>query len=117
MHSEADAAGELKHGTLSLVEEGTPVIAIASDGKYYDKMTGNIREVRARGGYAVLVCGKDFPEPQAYSEKAFILPAISEYFTPLATVVFSQLLAYEAAILRGCDVDHPRNLAKSVTVE
>lgn len=117
IHSESYAAGELKHGTLSLVEEGTPVIALASDGKYYDKMTGNIREVRARGGYAVLVCGKDFPEPQAYSEKAFILPAISEYFTPLATVVFSQLLAYEAAILRGCDVDHPRNLAKSVTVE
>lgn len=117
IHSESYAAGELKHGTLSLVEDGTPVIALATGQRYYDKMTGNIREVRARGGYSVLVCGRDFPEPASYGEKIFMLPGISEYFSPLATVVFSQILAYETAILRGCDVDHPRNLAKSVTVE
>ena len=90
------------------------MIALATGQRYYDKMTGNIREVRARGGYSVLVCGR---EPASYGEKIFMLPGISEYFSPLATVVFSQILAYEAAILRGCDVDHPRNLAKSVTVE
>ena len=117
IHSEAYAAGELKHGTLSLIEDGTPVIALASDGGYYDKMCGNIREVRSRGGFVILVCGEDLDEPEKFSDAHFVLPKTERYFTPLATVVFSQLLAYETALLRGCDVDHPRNLAKSVTVE
>lgn len=117
IHSESYAAGELKHGTLSLIEKGTPVIALASDSSYYDKTAGNIREVRARGGYTVLVCGSDFAEPEAYAEKYFVLPPMPGYLSPLATVVFSQILALETAKLRGCDADHPRNLAKSVTVE
>lgn len=117
IHSEAYAAGELKHGTLSLVEEGTPVIALATDRRYYDKMAGNIREVRARGGYLLLVCGQDFANPEEFSDDFFVLPAVSPAFSPLVTVAFSQILAYEAALMRGCDVDHPRNLAKSVTVE
>ena len=117
IHSEAYAAGELKHGTLSLIEQGTPVIALASDKRYYDKTAGNVREVKARGGFVVLVCGKDFPDKEEYSDCTFILPDVSNYFTPITTVVFSQLLAYETALLRGNDVDHPRNLAKSVTVE
>lgn len=117
IHSEAYAAGELKHGTLSLVEEGTPVVALATDNRYYDKMAGNIREVRARGGYLLLVCEPDFPHPEEYSDDSFILPAVPPVFSPLVSVTFSQILAYETAIMRGCDVDHPRNLAKSVTVE
>lgn len=117
IHSEAYAAGELKHGTLSLVTEGTPVIALATDPGYYDKMTGNIREVRSRGGYVILVCAPDFASPGEYADDVFILPAVDPLLSPLQSVVFSQLLAYETALLRGCDVDHPRNLAKSVTVE
>lgn len=117
IHSEAYAAGELKHGTLSLVTEGTPVIALATSPVHYDKMTGNIREVRSRGGYVILVCAPDFPSPGEYADDVFILPAADPLFAPLGCVVFSQLLAYETALIRGCDVDHPRNLAKSVTVE
>ena len=117
IHSEAYAAGELKHGTLSLIEDGTPVIALASDGRYYDKMIGNIREVTARSGRVVLVCGDDLPSPAAYADMVFVLPRVSPMLSPLVSVVFSQLLAYEVAVLRNCDIDHPRNLAKSVTVE
>lgn len=117
IHSESYAAGELKHGTLSLVTENTPVIALASDEKYYDKMCGNIREVRARGGHVILVCGEDFSNPKEYCEEKFVLPGSEPMFAPIPCVVFSQILAYETALLRGCDVDHPRNLAKSVTVE
>ncbi len=117
IHSEAYAAGELKHGTLSLVTEGTPVIALATDPGYYDKMTGNIREVRSRGGYVILVCAPDFDSPQEYADDVFTLPANDPLLSPLQSVVFAQILAYETALMRGCDVDHPRNLAKSVTVE
>ncbi len=117
IHSEAYAAGELKHGTLSLVTEGTPVIALATSPVHYDKMTGNIREVRSRSGYVILVCAPDFPSPGEYADDVIILPAADPLFAPLGCVVFSQLLAYETALIRGCDVDHPRNLAKSVTVE
>lgn len=117
IHSEAYAAGELKHGTLSLIEEGTPVIALANDQRYYDKMTGNIREVTARSGKVVLVCQNDFPSPSEYADMVFAIPQTTSLLSPLVSVVFSQLLAYEVAILRNCDIDHPRNLAKSVTVE
>ena len=117
IHSEAYAAGELKHGTLSLIEQNTPVIALATDKRYYDKMTGNIREVRARGGYVLLACEPDFATPEEYSDDSFILPSVPAVFSPLVSVGFAQILAYEAALMRGCDVDHPRNLAKSVTVE
>ncbi len=121
IHSEAYAAGELKHGTLSLVTEGTPVITLATDARYFDKMIGNIREVRSRGGHVILVCTADFAAPEEYAESVFVLPEpktpLPPFLTSFLTVVFAQLLAYETAILRDCDVDHPRNLAKSVTVE
>lgn len=117
IHSEAYAAGELKHGTLSLIEDGTPVVALASDQRYYDKMIGNIREVTARSGKVVLVCQNDFPSPAAYADRVFVIPPVPPMLSPLVSVVFSQLLAYEVAVLRNCDIDHPRNLAKSVTVE
>lgn len=117
IHSEAYAAGELKHGTLSLVTDGTPVIALATDPAYYDKMAGNMKEVRARGGYVILVCPDEFAGASEYADEVFRIPAVSPYLAPFFTVVFAQLLAFHAAIGRGCDVDHPRNLAKSVTVE
>lgn len=117
IHSESYAAGELKHGTLSLIEEDTPVVALCCDEKYYEKMIGNIREVSSRGGKIILVCKKDFPNYEEYCDKSFIITDTAEMFSPLLSVVFSQLLAYHIALLRGCDIDHPRNLAKSVTVE
>ena len=117
IHTEAYAAGELKHGTLSLITDGVPVIAIAADKKYHDKMIGNIREVKARGGYVILLAGEDFESPHEYAQRVFTLPTLEGIFMPFASVVFSQILAYETALLLGCDVDCPRNLAKSVTVE
>ncbi len=117
VHSEAYAAGELKHGTLSLVEVNTPVVALANDSRYFDKMAGNIREVRARGGRVTLICTDDFPHPDEYGDSIFVLPKTEPLFSPLVSVAACQILSYEIALLRGCDVDHPRNLAKSVTVE
>ncbi len=117
IHSESYAAGELKHGTLSLIEDGTPVIALCCDEKYYDKMIGNIREVSSRGGKIILVCKNDFPNYSEYCDMAFLIPNVLPNLSPLLSVVFSQLLSYHVALFRGCDIDHPRNLAKSVTVE
>ncbi len=117
IHSEAYAAGELKHGTLALIEKGTPVIALATDPRLYVKTAGNIREVRARGAFVILVCGGDFENRNEYSDISFVLPDEAKTLSPLATVVFAQLLAYETALSLGCDIDCPRNLAKSVTVE
>ena len=117
IHSEAYPAGELKHGTISLIADGVPVIAIANTGELYDKMTSNIREVRARGAYVVLFCGADFPETAGIADAVIRLPALPEAWRPLPTATAFQLLAYYTSVLRGCDVDKPRNLAKSVTVE
>ena len=80
-------------------------------------MTSNIREVRARGAYILLLCGEDFPEPEAIADTVIRLPALAEELMPMETATAFQLLAYYASVLRGCDVDKPRNLAKSVTVE
>lgn len=117
IHCESYAAGELKHGTLSLVTDGTPVFAIATDKKYYEKTTGNIREVRSRGGYVILVCGESAEYPETFGNIVFKIPDVPALLSPLVSVVFAQCLAYQTSCLRGCDVDHPRNLAKSVTVE
>lgn len=117
IHSEAYAAGELKHGTLSLIEQGTPLIALATDALYHDKTAGNIAEVRARGGRTVLLCTPDFPNAQDVADTVFTLPSLPQEFACIAAVAASQLFALRCAQMRGCDVDHPRNLAKSVTVE
>ena len=114
IHSEAYAAGELKHGTIALIENGTPVVSLATDPAYYEKTASNILEVKARGAFVILVCGRDFENAESCADMVFRLP---EDPTHLPAVVFSQLLAYETAKLRGCDPDRPRNLAKSVTVE
>ena len=117
IHSEAYAAGELKHGTLSLIEQGTVLIALATDPLYYAKTSANIAEVRARGGMAVLLCAPDFENAEQAADKVFRLPPLCAEFASLCAVVAMQLIACETARQRGCDVEHPRNLAKSVTVE
>lgn len=117
IHAEAYAAGELKHGTISLVEEGTPVIAISTEDALYDKTESNVREVRSRGAYVILLCREDAKHPEASADEVIRLPVSSEAATLFASLAVVQLLAYETAALRGCDIDRPRNLAKSVTVE
>ena len=117
VHSEAYAAGELKHGTISLVTEGVPVVAIATQKPVYEKMVGNIKEVRARGASVLLLCQKGSEHASELADFVVELPAMEDLFLPSLTVLPLQLFAYYMAVLRGCDVDQPRNLAKSVTVE
>ena len=117
IHCEAYAAGELKHGTISLVEEGTPVIAISTEEALYDKTESNVREVYSRGAHVILMCREDAKNPQASADEVILLPVNSGAATLFASLTAVQVLAYETAALRGCDIDRPRNLAKSVTVE
>lgn len=113
IQTEAFAAGELKHGTIALIEEGTPVIALISDEVVGAHTRGNIEEVKARGANAVVISTADV----AREGDAFVIPAVETALAPLVMVVVTQLLAYYTALGRGLDVDKPRNLAKSVTVE
>ncbi|MBQ9134030.1 MAG: glutamine--fructose-6-phosphate transaminase (isomerizing) [Clostridia bacterium] len=117
IHSEAYAAGELKHGTISLITEDMPVIALATTSPLYEKMISNIREVKARGAEVLLITREGAKDAADEAKKVIYLPNCSELFSaiPLATIL--QLLAYHVAAKRGCDIDKPRNLAKSVTVE
>ncbi len=116
IHSESYAAGELKHGTISLIEEGTPVIALASQERLFEKMLSNIKEVKARGACVFLLCKEGLDAGDA-ADFVLPLPALPDLFMPLLEVAPLQLFAYYMSVLRGCDVDKPRNLAKSVTVE
>lgn len=117
IHCEAYAAGELKHGTISLIEKGTPVIAFATESAVYDKMISNIKEVKSRGARVLLFVPENFAVPESTADDIIHLPVIPEIFAPLTTIVPAQLLAYHTAVCLNCDVDKPRNLAKSVTVE
>ena len=117
IHAEAYAAGELKHGTISLIEEGTPVIAISTEAALYGKTESNVREVASRGARVVLICRDDTGEEQFSAEDVLLLPTTSDAATLFAAMTAIQMLAYETAALLGCDIDRPRNLAKSVTVE
>ena len=117
MHSEAYQAGELKHGTISLIEEGTPVIAVMTDAELALKTISNIKEVVARGAKVILITTHDLDGEYDFIDKKIVLPEVDNYLVPLLTVVPLQLIAYHVADLRGCDIDKPRNLAKSVTVE
>ena len=119
IHSEAYAAGELKHGTLSLITGGVPVIALATQGDVFSKMISNVKEVRARGAMVILLIKEDnqtLLEEEIFDEK-FLLPAGNDLFASFSAIVILQLLAYYTSCYRGLDVDQPRNLAKSVTVE
>ncbi|MBR3457512.1 MAG: glutamine--fructose-6-phosphate transaminase (isomerizing) [Selenomonadaceae bacterium] len=117
IHAEAYAAGELKHGTLALIVEGVPVIALATQKSVYEKTLSNIKEVKARDAVVIGIAAEGDDELQKYVDHVIKVPETDELLIPLLTVVPLQLLAYYAAITRGCDVDKPRNLAKSVTVE
>ena len=117
IHCEAYAAGELKHGTISLITDGTPVIALATQRKTLGKMISNVKEVKARGAHVLLITLEGLEvDPECYDE-IIRLPAVEDEYVPLLLVVTLQLIALGAANARGCDVDKPRNLAKSVTVE
>lgn len=117
IHSEAYAAGELKHGTISLVTEGMPVIAVATQNSLYDKTVSNIKEVKARGAMVILVCDEKAEVGADVADHIIRVPQIEELLMPMPAIVPLQLLAYYTSLLRGNDVDKPRNLAKSVTVE
>lgn len=117
IHAEAYAAGELKHGTLALIVEGVPVIALATQKSVYEKTLSNIKEVKARDAVVIGIAAQGDTELAKYIDHVIFVPDTDELLIPLLTVVPLQLLAYYAAITRGCDVDKPRNLAKSVTVE
>ena len=116
MHSEAYAAGELKHGTISLIEEGTPVIAIATNNDLYEKTISNVKETKARGSYTIFISTDNFNNANTsdFANITLILPKTTEFVQTLITVCALQLISYEVAYLRGCDIDKPKNLAKSV---
>lgn len=117
IHCEGYGAGELKHGTISLIEEGTVVMAIATDDSLYGKMVSNIKEVHARGAYVIAVVKDGTKGINEIADEVIFIPDASRYLTPSLTVVPLQLLAYHTTVERNLDVDKPRNLAKSVTVE
>ncbi len=118
IHSEAYTAGELKHGPISLLEDGTLVIAIATYEKLFDKMMSNVREVKARGAVVlgITVRGKEEALKQE-TDYQFCVPDITDFMLPSLSILPLQLFAYYVASMKGCDIDKPRNLAKSVTVE
>jgi glucosamine--fructose-6-phosphate aminotransferase (isomerizing) len=113
IQAEGYAGGELKHGTIALIEKGTPVIALVTQSHVKGNIRSNVQEVKARGAHVCMISIEGLEE----KSDQIVLPAIHEYLTPLVSVIPLQLMAYYAAVYRGCDVDKPRNLAKSVTVE
>ena len=117
IHSESYAAGELNHGTISLITENMPVIAVATQKRLFDKTVSNIKEVKARGAKVVLVCDEAYVPEKDVADLKFGLPEFDDLLSPMPAVVPLQLIAYYTAVLKGTDVDKPRNLAKSVTVE
>lgn len=117
IHSEAYAAGELKHGTISLIEEGTLVVAIATKEDLIEKMISNIREVKARGAVVLMITTEDFEKAKEVADYVLCIPKINEMMEPSLSIVPLQLFAYYVALSKGCEIDKPRNLAKSVTVE
>lgn len=117
IHAEAYAAGELKHGTLALIIEGVPVIALATQHDVYEKTLSNIKEVKARDAVVIGLAMHGDEQIAKYVDHTIFIPRTDKYLAPILAVIPLQLLAYYAAVTRGCDVDKPRNLAKSVTVE
>ena len=117
LHAEAYAAGEMKHGPIALITEGFPVIAIATKGPVYEKVVSNLQESRARGAKIVVVATEGDEDIKAHADHVIYIPKVRECFAPIVASVPLQLFARAIALLRDCDVDQPRNLAKSVTVE
>jgi len=117
IHSEAYAAGELKHGTISLITNGMPVIAVATQRQLFDKTLSNVQEVKSRGATVIMLCQENAEIDNKITDYVIPLPVVDDILMPMVTVVPLQMIAYYTAVLKGCDVDQPRNLAKSVTVE
>ena len=121
IHAEGYPAGEMKHGPIALIDSNMPVVTIAPNDHVFDKMLGNIQEVKARGGSVIAVTTEGHDTLKSILDPAqdalISLPRVPEMLSPIAMVLPLQLLAYHIAVRRGCDVDQPRNLAKSVTVE
>ncbi|HET6575727.1 MAG TPA: glutamine--fructose-6-phosphate transaminase (isomerizing) [Fimbriiglobus sp.] len=117
IHAEGYPAAEMKHGPIALVDEDTPSVFLVPRGAVFDKVMSNMQEIKARGGPVIAVCSPGDEEVAAVADDVIAVPDVPEYLQPIVTAVPLQLLAYEIALLRGCDVDKPRNLAKSVTVE
>ena len=117
IHSEAYAAGELKHGTISLIEEGTLVAAVVTQPRLYKKSISNILEVKSRGAFILAITGEDNKEIEKVSDYVIYIPKTNSFFANSLAIIPLQMFSYYVALLKGCDVDKPRNLAKSVTVE
>ncbi|MCI0740506.1 MAG: glutamine--fructose-6-phosphate transaminase (isomerizing) [Gemmataceae bacterium] len=117
IHAEGYPAAEMKHGPIALVDENTPSVFLAPHGAVYDKVMSNLEEIKARGGPVIAVACEDDEEIAARADDIIYVPSVPDYLQPLVVAVPLQLLAYHIALLRGCDIDKPRNLAKSVTVE
>ena len=117
VHAEAYAAGELKHGPLALIDEGVPVLALITQDNLVEKTMSNIKEVKARGAVVVAICKENFQEACQECDEQILLPNVNPILAPMVSVVPLQIFSYYMAIFRGADVDKPRNLAKSVTVE
>ena len=117
LHAEAYPAGEMKHGPIALLDDGFPVIAIATQSPVYDKVVSNLQESKARGAMVVAVATEGDEEIRKHADHVIYIPKVRDAFSAITASVPLQLLARSIAVLRGCDVDQPRNLAKSVTVE
>jgi len=117
IHAEGYPAGEMKHGPIALIDEELPVIVLAPQDNLYKKIISNIQEVKSRGGKVISITNESGSEVRAMSDRCIVVPQMNPYLTTVLLSVPVQLLAYHVGVLRGCDVDQPRNLAKSVTVE
>ncbi|KJU83842.1 glutamine amidotransferase [Candidatus Magnetobacterium bavaricum] len=117
IHAEGYPAGEMKHGPIALIDENLPVVILISKGTLYEKIISNIQEVKSRGGKTVVISNSDDPSVRALSDLFLQVPSSNAFLNPVIMAVPLQLLAYHVAVIKGCDVDQPRNLAKSVTVE
>ena len=117
VHAEGYAAGEMKHGPIALIDENMPVVVIVNKSRVYDKVMSNIEEVRARGGKVIAIASISDEVIASIADEVIQLPILGDYATTVLAAVPLQLLAYHVACLKGTDLDQPRNLAKSVTVE
>ena len=117
IHAEGYPSAEMKHGPIALIDENMPVLFIAIKDAVYDKVISNIEEVKARGGYVIAVANPDDKAIHKLCDEVIEVPETRQCLSPILTVIPLQLLAYYTAVVKGCDVDQPRNLAKSVTVE
>ncbi|MCI0565075.1 MAG: SIS domain-containing protein, partial [Nitrososphaera sp.] len=117
IHAEGYPAGEMKHGPIALIDEKMPVVAVMPQDRHYEKIRSNVMEAKSRGGNIVAIATQGDESVEEIARKVFYIPRADELLIPILSVIPLQLIAYYIAVRRGCDVDQPRNLAKSVTVE